>query len=405
MRRTESIDTVIVGAGQAGLSMSYHLVQRGWPHVVLERGNGVGSTWRRERWDSFKLVTPNWQLQLPGFAYQGGEPDGFLDKEGVLRYLAGYAASFDPPIKTGVEVRRVTRSPRGEGYTVLSDDVAFEARNVVMANGAFPVPSVPRMSAELPARVHQIHSSQYKNPRALPEGAVLVVGSGQSGTQIAQELARSGRKVYLSVGSSLRTVRSYRGKDSSWWRNQAGLYDVTVEELAAAGKKPITHPYIGIDLPALAQATGMTLLGRVEAIRGRRIELAPDLNRKLMAADAELASFMRFCDDLAASSGLDLPLDTSPPPPATRSLPEILELDLDDAGVEVVVWSTGYAFDAALIDLPVWDEAGRPVQRRGVTACRGLYFLGLHYMHTQKSGLLFGVGDDAGFLASHITAR
>ncbi|HEU4412535.1 MAG TPA: NAD(P)-binding domain-containing protein [Polyangiaceae bacterium] len=396
------VETLVVGAGQAGLAVSYHLGRLGCEHLVLER-HEVGSTWRRERWDSFALVTQNWQLRLPGFAYAGDEPEGFLTREGVIRHLDAYAASFRPPVACGVEVRRVLAAPSGAGYVVEAEGARYRAANVVLANGAFPLPEVPALSARLPAGVHQLHATGYRNPRALPDGAVLVVGSGQSGTQIARELALSGRRVYLSVGSSGKVLRRYRGQDITHWVQRSGQYDRTIDELVAAGQRPQKNPHIGIDLPALARQTELVLLGRLAGVEGGVAHFAPDLNARLRAWDDDVARLRRQIDEFIAAEGLSAPVEPSPPP--TEPLPEVTRLDLGAEGVAAVIWATGYRFDRSLVPLPVWGPDGAPEHRRGVTALPGLYFLGLHYLHTLKSGLLFGVGDDAAYLAAHIAER
>jgi putative flavoprotein involved in K+ transport len=401
-RAMTDVETLIVGAGQAGLAVSYHLGQAGYEHLVLERYE-VGSTWRRERWDSFALVTQNWQLQLPGLAYAGDDAEGFLTREGVVRYLDAYAASFRPPVACGVEARQVVAAPGGAGYIVEAEGARYRAANVVLANGAFPLPAVPALSARLPPGIHQLHATAYRNPRALPDGAVLVVGSGQSGTQIAQELALSGRRVYLSVGSSGKVLRRYRGRDITHWVQRSGQYDRTLDEVVAAGQRPQKNPHIGIDLPALARHTGLVLAGRFAGVERGVAHFAPDLNARLCAWDDDVARLRQQLDELIAAEGLAAPVE--PPMPPTGPLPEVTRLDLGAEGVTAVVWATGYRFDRSLVPLPVWGPDGAPEHHRGVTALPGLYFIGLYYLHTLKSGLLFGVGDDAAYVAAHIAER
>lgn len=410
---TEQIDTLIIGGGQAGLAISYYLTQQGREHIVLEQSHRVGESWRR-RWDSFTLVTANWQLQLPSFPYQGNDPDGFLSRDEVVAYLEQYVALFNPPLRFGVRVTSLEQKPEGTGYLVKTDDMAFEATNVVVATGSFQHPKIPSLSGGLPEGILQVHTSEYRNPQALPSGAILVAGSGQSGSQIAQELNESGRKVYLGVGSAGRMPRRYRGRDMAWWLDKTGFADKTVDTLPSPKAKFAGSPHVTgkdgghtLNLHQFAR-DGVVLLGRMTGVRGGKAILAPDLMENLAKADKFAADIKKAVDEYIQKVGLDAPEE----PPSTEPEPQdgyhaevITQLDLKSADIQTVIWATGYTFDFKWIELPVLDEDGYPVQQRGVTGFRGLYFLGLPWLHTIKSGLLWGVGEDAAHIAADIAAR
>jgi putative flavoprotein involved in K+ transport len=406
----EAIETLIIGGGQAGLSTSYCLSQARQPHLILEQASQLADAWRNHRWDSFTLVTPNWQVRLPGNAYAGSDPDGYLSGAEVVNYLEQYAASFHAPIRFGIRVSKVTRGDAD--YIVRTDAGDFQATNVVIATGFFQKPKVPRFSASLPATMQQLHSGEYRNPSGLPAGAVLVVGSGQSGCQIAEELYQSGRKVYLSVGSSSgRAPRRYRGKDCMWWLEQNGFFNRTVDMLPSPKAKFAGNPHASgkagghtINLHQFVR-DGVTLLGRITDAHGATIVLADDLKENLAKADKFEADLVVAIDRFIAENKLDAPEETLPQLRDGFDAKALATLDLEAAGVTCIVWAMGYAYDFSWIDLPVLDEDGYPVQRRGVTAFPGLYFVGLHWQYTAKSDLLFGVGDDAAYVAAQIAAR
>lgn len=408
--QVEKRDTIIVGGGQAGLAMSYLLTQQGRDHVILEKGQRIGKSWRG-RWDSFTLVTPNWQLQLPGFPYQGDDPEGFLTRDEVVRYLEEYAATFDPPLRFGVEVTAIEENDDGDGYLVHTTDRAYEAANVVVAVGAFQYPHIPAFSQDAPEEIVQLHSSEYRNPEALPEGGVLVVGSGQSGCQIAQELNESGRQVYLCTSGVGRLPRRYRGKDGMWWGVQLGMTDRTVDDLESPEERFAANPQISgkdggqeINLHQFAR-DGIRLLGRLEDFRDQQAILAPDLHQNLAISDKMAAEFRKGVDKLVSKKGLDVPEESVTELQDGYEQQVITELDLEEAGIGVILWATGFDRDFSWIELPIFDEWGYPIQERGVTEYPGLYFLGLHWLHTLKSGLFLGVGDDAEHIAEHIARR
>ena len=405
----KKIDTVIIGGGQAGLAISFYLSEEGREHVVLERAPAVAHAWRNQRWDSFTLVTPNFQVRMPGAEYRGSDPYGFMSLAEVVEYFDNYVERFRLPVRCGVEVFSVEQV--GDRYVVRTNDGNYEAQNVVIATGLYQSPRIPRFSAEIPRSVRQLHSMDYKNPSTLPEGAVLVVGTGQSGAQIAQELYQNGRKVYLSIGSAGRVPRRYRGKDINDWFTRIGMFDTTVEELKSAADKFHPHPQISgknggqsLNLHQFAR-DGVVLLGHVRNAHQGQLIIAPDLKETLAAVDQFEIDALKKIDDYISRAGLAAPTENIPQLLDGYQQEELTELNVQQAGISTVVWATGYAFDFSLVKLPVIDSDGYPIQKRGVTRYPGLYFLGLPWLYNRRSGILFGVGDDAAYLAAHIAAR
>jgi putative flavoprotein involved in K+ transport len=410
---SQPTEVVIIGGGQAGLSLSFCLTEQHCPHIVLEQGR-IAESWRSKRWDSLRLVGPNRTLDLPGFPYVGDDPDGFMGKDEVANHLEAYARSFGAPVREGVRATAVASYPNGAGFLVRTDDGTYAAAGVVVASGALQRPFIPALAEDLPAHIAQVVPYAYRSPAALPPGAVLVVGSGQAGCQIAEELRRAGRMVYLSVGRSWWAPRRYRGQDLSLWLRTVGWFDRTVDSLPPGARTGLPNPQFtgsggGRDLNVhTLAAEGVVLLGRLQAIRDGAITLAPDLAGNLAIADEQAMGTLRAIDDHIREQVLDAP--AADPPgyllPATelaRGAPT--ELDLDAAGVSAVIWSTGYRPDLGWVQLPVLDPQGYPVQRRGVTAVPGLYVLGLDWLHSAKSGLFAGIGEDAAYLAARIAER
>ena len=403
---TERIETVVIGGGQAGLSASYCLTAQGREHVVLERGR-VGESWRSQRWDGFHLNTPNWAQQLPGYAYSGSDPDAFAPLRAVIAYLEDYARSFGAPIREGVEVTRVRRN--GAAFLVESERGAIEAEKVIVAAGAYQRPTPNPLMDALPSDVTRIHTSEYRRPGQLPEGAVVIIGSGQSGCQIAEELLAAGRKVYLSVGRCPWLPRRYRGRELMRWMVDTGLADQTVDTLPSPAARLLCNvPVSGNDgghdcNPRWLARRGAILLGRVAAIEGARLRLSPDLAQNLAAGDTFEAEFKRRVDALVLASKLDV---ADPEPEEEKAaVPEIGELDLHEAGVSAVVWANGFRPDHRWIEGLEVDEQGWPVQRRGVSSTPGIYFVGLHWLHKRKSALFLGVGEDAEHVVSQLAGR
>ena len=406
----ERIDTLVIGAGQAGLAVSYYLTRAGREHLILEK-NRVAKAWRDERWDSFALVTPNWMLGLPGMEYDGDDPDGFLRGEEVVDYVLRFAQSFDPPVTEGVEVTSVETAPGSDGLLIRTVKGEYQASNVVVATGTYQRPRILPLAGRLATEVYQVHSSEYLNPERLPAGAVLVVGSGQSGAQIAEELLEHGRDVYLSTGRAGRGPRRYRGKDAARWLELMGSLDRTVDQLASPADRFKADAHVSgkgggrtLNLHRFSR-DGMELLGHLRDGDGKRLIIAPDLKENLAAADRAAREFKQTVDDFIEKQGLDAPEEDEPELRDGYEARIVTELDLDSAGVSTIVWATGYSFDFSWVKFPFFDDFGYPVQRRGVTAQAGLYFLGLVWLHTAKSGLLAGVGEDAAYVAEHIESR
>lgn len=402
----ETIDTLIIGGGQAGLAMSYHLSQRGHPHLVLERGR-VGERWISERWLGMHFQTPNAMVTLPGFKLPAEDPDGFGTAAEIAAYLSAYAARFEVPVRTGVTVTALSRNDTG--FMAETSAGPIEAKNVVVATGPYQTPIIPKLLPERPD-VLQIHANSYRAPENLPPGAVLVVGAGASGAQIADELLRSGREVYFSVSRHKRTPRRYRGYDHVRWWLETG-FDKTPASQRPEVEIPLVHSgaYGGrtIDFREFA-ARGMKLVGRVESAEGSLVSFAGDLLDNLAEGDAAFHAIMDGIDAFIAKTGMDRPLDPearqlAPEPAGLRDL--IRELDLREAGVGTVIWCTGYSVDFSWVDIPVFEASGKPRHQAGVTEVPGLYFLGMEWLTTIASHFLVGVGDDAGRLATLITGN
>jgi putative flavoprotein involved in K+ transport len=405
----DTIDTLIVGGGQGGLAVSYHLTQQGRPNVVLEQAGQPAEPWRNQRWDSFTFVTPNWMVQLPGAVYAGPDPDGFMPRAEIVAYFEQYVERFGLPVRYHTRVTAV--EPRDGGYRVATSQGVYDAAQVVIATGSFQQPHVAPASAKLPSTLLQLHSGSYRNPAALPPGAVLVVGSGQSGFQIAEELYLSGRKVYLSIGHIGRVPRRYRGQEITHWLEKIGFMDRTVDQLPSPKARFDGNPQLSgargghsLNLHQFVR-DGVTLLGRVQAADGYTVRLASDLKECLAAVDKKEATILEAIDKYIEKAGLTVPPDGAPQLRDGYAAAVITDLDLKQAGITSVIWANGYGFDYSLVKLPVLDEFGYPVQRRGVTAYPGLYFVGLNWLYKFKSGTLLGVGEDAAFVASDIMTR
>jgi putative flavoprotein involved in K+ transport len=401
---------IIVGGGQAGLALSYTLKQRNIAHIVFERDR-VASAWRSSRWDSFCLVTPNWQCTLPGFPYRGDDPHGFMLKDEIVRYIEDYVAFFEPPLHEGVEVRRVGRADDGEHFAVETSAGTFTAENVVVAVGGYHSVTLPRIAERLPRTIAQIHSSQYKNARSLPEGEVLVIGTGQSGCQIAEDLHIAGRRVHLCVGSAPRVARRYRGKDVVEWLDDLGYYDLPVHEhplkegIRARSNHYVTGRDGGRDIDLRKSALeGMQLYGRLLDIDGNRLAFARDLKTNLDNADAVSESIKDTIDRHIERSGISAPLEARYVP-VWEPEREVTELDYVAANISTIVWSTGFASNFRWIELPAFDGKGYPTHERGVTSVAGLYFLGLPWLYTWGSGRFSGIARDAEYLAENVARR
>jgi putative flavoprotein involved in K+ transport len=400
---------IIIGGGQAGLSVSYCLKQRAIPHIILEK-HSIGHEWRSRRWDSFCLVTPNWQCQLPGYPYPGKDPYGFMAKDEIVQYLQAYAASFNPPIKEGVTVNKVSQTETGL-FAVNTSIGEYTADRVVFAVSGYHTPRIPRLAERLPASIHQIHSSAYKNPESLPAGSVLAVGTGQSGCQIAEDLHLGGRQVHLCVGGAPRAPRMYRGKDAVEWLDRMGYYDLSIDEhpKKETARKNTNHYLTGrdggreIDLRKFA-LQGMKLHGRLRSINDGNLEFQDDLQQNLDRADAVAENIKQNIDRFIEKEQIEAPVEPTYIPVWQ---PENMELSLDlvAANIQAVIWSTGFQTDFSWIDLPVFNGSGYPHYDRGITNLPGCYFIGLPWLYTWGSGRFSGVARDANYIAEHIAIK
>lgn len=388
--------------------MSYHLGQLGREHIVLERGR-IAERWRSERWDSLTFQFPNSMISLPGYAYEGSEPDSFMPRDGVVQFIEAYAKRIEPPIRCGIRVTALDLSEKGR-LLVETDQFTLEAVNVVVATGPYQQPLVPGFSAELPPETFQVTANRYTNSDQLPPGGVLVVGSGGSGCQIAEELLERGRRVYLSVGRHRRVPRRYRGKDFGWWQEKTGAANQTADNLPPDSRAPLLTGVNGggdVDLRLFAKR-GMELVGGLQDIRDGRLLFAEDLEENLAKGDASFEQFIRSTDIYILKHGLAVVAEPQPEVQAAVrpvAAPAIRELDLRSADIRSVIWATGYRYDLGWVKCRVLDANNRPVHKRGVTTVPGLYFLGLPRMYKLKSAFLWGVGEDAAYLAEDIAAR
>ncbi len=403
----ERVETLVIGGGQAGLVMSHRLKQRGLSHLVLER-HRIAERWRSERWDGLKFQFPNWSVRLPEFSFPHTEPDAFASTSAIVDFIDAYAAFVAPPIRCGAEATRLRRRDGGSGFIVETTDGSIEAENVVVATGPYQRAQIPDLLRD--DAIFQVHASRYKNPEQLPPGAVLVAGAGASGAQIAEELHRAGRRVFLSVGRHTRLPRRYRGRDLIWWLSELGIDRTTTEQRGPSRLLPVISGAYGghtIDFRRFA-ACGMTLLGRLKAARNGVLEIAPDLGESLANGDVVYATFLNMVDAHVQLHGLDFPDEPAaraqlPDPPCVNA--PWLRVDVGAENINAVIWATGYGVDFGWIDVPVLDAHGEPVHRNGITDIPGLYFLGLQWLARMKSSFLSGVGDDAAVLADHIAAR
>ena len=404
-------EVIVIGAGQAGLATSHFLSGHGVDHVVLERGV-LGDSWSERRWDSFSLVTPNWTIRLPGAEYEGPDPDGFMLRDDFVAYLERWANGFRCPVRTGTEATRLGRGSNGR-LRVETKGGPLEAPVVVVATGTMQGPRRPRFAERLSSRVEQLDAESYRNPEALAPGAVLVVGSGQTGGQIVDELRDSGRRVLLSVGGAGRVPRRYRGRDCVEWLAELGFFDRTPDMLDSPAQRFRAEVQVSgrdggrtISLHDFRR-DGVRLLGKLTAVDGDTMQFADDLHRNMENADRFSRTFQEGVDALVEREGMDATPPTpeeleGEPPDGAWSVCHVPSIDLRDENITTVVWATGFSYDFSWIDFPACDGMGYPVTDHGATDVPGLYFMGLNWMVKRKSGLLFGVGDDARHVADHI---
>jgi putative flavoprotein involved in K+ transport len=398
--------TIVIGAGHAGLAMSRRLTLRGIDHVVLERGE-VANSWRTERWDSLRLLTPNWQSRLPGFGYQGLDPDGFRTMPEVIGFINDYAEAISAPVETNTRVTSLRRTDRG--YLVKTDRGCWQGRAVVIASGACNTPCVPKLAEGVPPAIATLTPMQYRNPDQLAQGGVLVVGASATGIQLADEIHRSGRPVTLAVGEHIRAPRTYRGRDIQWWMDAAGVFDQRydeVDDIVRARGVPslqlVGSPGRTLDLNAL-RAIGVRLVGRLAGIHDGKLQLSGSLRNQCALSDLKMGRLLDTIDRWAAEHGIDdVPPHRFAPTEVDEAPP--LGLDLTRGEIRTIVWATGFRPDYGWLDVPVLDRKGRIRHDGGVTASPGMYLMGMPFLRRRKSGLIDGAGDDARDLCDHLAA-
>jgi putative flavoprotein involved in K+ transport len=398
---------VVIGAGHAGLAMSCCLTERLIEHVVLERSE-VANSWRTERWDSLRLLTPNWQSRLPSYRYTGEEPDGYRTMPETVAFLQHYARAIGAPVRVNTEVKSLHRSD--EGYTVLASQGEWRSRVVVLATGACNLARVPVLVDAVPSGVATLTPLQYRNPQQLSEGGVLVVGASATGVQIAEDICRSGRRVTLAVGEHIRMPRRYRGRDIQWWMDSAAILDQRydeIDDLERARNVPSLQlagyaDYRAVDLNAL-RALGVNLVGRLAGIRDGRAQFSGSLANKAALSDLKMNRLLDALDEWAIASGIDADVGRPERFPPTRIEPSPrLSLDLRHGEFRTIIWATGYRPDYSWLHVPVLDSKGRIRHDGGVVDSPGLYVLGLQFLRRRKSALIDGAGDDARDLAAYI---
>ena len=399
---SDSVEVAVIGAGQAGLATSYQLKQAGVEHVVLESGR-VAETWRSRRWDTFCLVTPNWTVRLPGGAYRGPDPDGYMNREELVEHFERWAGSFDAPVQEDCTIFAL--DPRdGGGFTLRTPSGTMNARNVVVATGGYQRAHLPPGADLIPTRVTQLLAEEYGNETRLPKGNVLIVGSGQTGCQLAEELHDAGRRVFLSCGRAPWAPRRFGGHDFVWWIIESGFWNRALAQLPSPAARLISNPLTtghggGHDLHyRTLHAVGVELLGRYLGADDRKIHFADDLAQSIEAGDNLSRTFMRWVAELCEKRDLEVPWEVPAPPGFTSRA----ELDIDKEGITSVIWTTGFRPDYGWVHAPVFDDMGFPIQTDGHSDLAGLYFMGVHFQRKAQSAVLYGVGEDAEVVARHI---
>jgi cation diffusion facilitator CzcD-associated flavoprotein CzcO len=396
------VDVAVIGAGQAGLATSYHLKQAGVEHVVLESGR-LAETWRSRRWDTFCLVTPNWTVQLPGGAYRGPDPDGFMNREELVDHFERWAESFQAPVTEDCTVFALDPQDR-RGFTLRVSSGTMNARTVVVATGGYQRAHLPPGADLIPGRVTQLLAEEYGNESRLPKGNVLIVGSGQTGCQLAEELHEAGRRVFLSCGRAPWAPRRFGGHDLVWWIIESGFWNRGLAQLPSPAARLISNPLTtghggGHDLHyRTLHAMGVELVGHYLGADDRTIHFADDLAQSIEAGDNLSRTFVKWIAELCEKRGLELAWEVPPPPGfASRT-----DLDIDREGITSVIWTTGFRPDYGWVHAPVFDDTGFPVQTDGRSDVAGLYFMGIHFQRKAQSAVLYGVGEDAELVARHI---
>ena len=401
--------TVVIGAGHAGLAMSKCLTERSIDHVVLERGE-VANTWKTERWNSLTLLTPNWQSRLPGYGYEGDDPDGYRAMPETIAFIERYARVISAPVQAHTEVTSVR--PSNGGYAVATNQGDWHCRTVVLASGACNIPHIPAVAEAVPATINMITPVEYRNPDELEEGGVLVVGAAATGVQIADEIHRSGRPVTLATGEHIRAPRVYRGRDIEWWMDAAGVLDERYDEIDDINRAR-SVPSLQLtgsperrmtDLNALT-AIGVKLIGRLAGINDGKAQFSGSLRNLCAMSDLKMNRLLNTIDEWASDSGLDDAVD--PPhrfePTEVESSPP-LGMDLADGKIRTILWATGFRADYSYLDLPVLDRKGRVRHDGGVVEAPGMYLMGIQFLRRRKSALIDGAGDDARDLCAHLAS-
>ena len=411
------LDSVVVGAGQAGLGVSYFLKQKGLEHVVFERGR-IGESWLTQRWESFKLNTPNFMNCLPGFPYKGSEPDGFWGPEELVQYFERYVERFQLPIQTGVAVVSVERAKDTDDFIVKTrtDGQAEESvtsRSVVIASGILQTPKFPAVRSRIPKSITQLHTADYRSPKELPPGAIMVVGSGQSGCQIVEDLLSAGRTVYLCTSKVGRAPRRYRGREILEWWIDMKFIDITFDSLEDKTISKAAQPQIS-GLGRYGHSLSLQHLARKGAvILGRLL----DVEDSTIILDDDAATNVKFADEFSQrlKDGIDSylkqaqikppPLEDDPadlPDPEAKCVSSLRELDLRDAKVSTIIWATGFTGDFSWIHAPILDDEDQPIHQQGISPVSGLYFIGFPWLNSRKSGIIYGINEDANFIANAV---
>lgn len=411
MSGTMHATTIVLGAGHAGLAMSRCLADLSIDHVILERGE-VANSWRTERWDSLRLLTPNWQSRLPGYGYKGNDPDGFRDMPETVRFLEGYAEASGAPLETHTTVTSVRQRGDGFGYEVETDRGTWTARTIVIATGPCNVPVVPALAEALPAEIEQVTPNRYRNPEQLPEGGVLVVGASATGIQLAEEIHRSGRPVTLAVGGHVRLPRVYRGRDIEWWMERVGVMDETLEEIDNVDRaRNVPSPQLvgsddrrTLDLNCLS-ALGVELVGRLAGVRDGKAQFAGSLANQAASSDLKMNRLLDRIDKwVEEHEPNEVPGPRERLEPTRVPVSPRLKLDLTSGEIRSVIWATGFRPDHSWLNVPVFDHKGRIRHDAGVVEAPGLYLLGMPFLRRRKSSFIDGAGNDARELSAHLAA-
>ncbi|PWB51391.1 MAG: FAD-dependent oxidoreductase [Anaerolineales bacterium] len=405
----EKYEIVIIGGGQAGLSLSYFLTQAGREHIILEKSSQPADAWRNRRWDSFTLNSPNWAFKLPGGEYSGPEPDNFMPKDEIVRRFEAYTQVFNPNVRYASEARQVEATDDQYRYRTTTDTGTIASQNVVIATGLYHQVIIPPYARQIPQSILQIASDEYRNPQGLPPGAVLVVGSAQSGCQLAEELNQAGRKVFLATCTSGRAPRRYRGLDIFIWFTRIGFLDRTVANLNSPKERFFASPHItgaagghDINLHKFSR-DGLILLGHTRGFEDGKMIFAPDLQENLTKSDAFYTTVIAQIEKYIQANGLVLPPEELAVLDDGYRVPVRQSLDLAAEGISTIIWATGYLADYSLVQLPILDEYRYPATDRGVTRYPGLYFIGLNWMNKFSTGFLLGIKESAQYLAEVIT--